>query len=161
MGAGELNQMNFGFSIWDFRFGNKAHPSRSLPVTLLLLVLALQFLNLEPASAQPTPFYRGKTITMVVASTVGGGYDLWARLAARYMVKYIPGSPSIVVQNMPGAGNIIGANYVYGVAKPDGLTMGAVNPALYFDQLVGRSEVKFDWAKFNWIGSPEKNDIVS
>ena len=62
---------------------------------------------------------------------------------------------------MPGAGNIIGANYVYGVAKPDGLTLGAVNPALYFDQLVGRSEVKFDWAKFNWIGSPEKNDIVS
>jgi tripartite-type tricarboxylate transporter receptor subunit TctC len=91
---------------------------------------------------------------MVVASTVGGGYDLWARLAARYMVKYIPGNPSIVTQNMPGAGNIIGANYVYGVAKPDGLTMGAVNPALYFDQLVGRSEVKFDWAKFNWIGSP-------
>jgi putative tricarboxylic transport membrane protein len=118
-------------------------------------------LNLEPAAAQTPPFYQGKTITMVVASTVGGGYDLWARLAARYMVKYIPGSPSIVVQNMPGAGNIIGANYVYGVAKPDGLTLGAVNPALYFDQLVGRSEVKFDWAKFNWIGSPEKNDIVS
>ena len=62
---------------------------------------------------------------------------------------------------MPGAGNIIGANYVYSVAKPDGLTLGAVNPALYFDQLVGRSEVKFDWAKFNWIGSPEKNDVVS
>ena len=97
---------------------------------------------------------------MVVASTTGGGYDLWARLTARYMVKYIPGNPSIVVQNMPGAGNIIGANYVYSVAKPDGLTLGAVNPALYFDQLVGRSEVKFDWAKFNWIGSPEKNDIV-
>jgi tripartite-type tricarboxylate transporter receptor subunit TctC len=80
---------------------------------------------------------------------------------ARHIVKYIPGSPSIVVQNMPGAGNIIGANYVYGIAKPDGLTLGAVNPALYFDQLVGRSEVKFDWAKFNWIGSPEKNDVVS
>jgi len=62
---------------------------------------------------------------------------------------------------MPGAGNIIGANYVYSVAKPDGLTLGAVNPALYFDQLVGRSEVKFDWGKFNWIGSPEKNDVVS
>ena len=117
-------------------------------------------LNLEPASAQ-TPFYQGKSLTMVVASTTGGGYDLWARLTARHIVKHIPGNPSIVVQNMPGAGNIIGANYVYGVAKPDGLTLGAVNPALYFDQLVGRSEVKFDWAKFNWIGSPEKNDVVS
>ena len=98
---------------------------------------------------------------MIVSSTTGGGYDLWARLMARHIVKYIPGNPTIVVQNMPGAGNIIGANYVYGIAKPDGLTLGAVNPALYFDQLVGRSEVKFDWAKFNWIGSPEKNDIVS
>lgn len=98
---------------------------------------------------------------MVVSSTTGGTYDLWARVTARHIVKYIPGNPSIVVQNMPGAGNIIGANYVYGIAKPDGLTLGAVNPALYFDQLVGRSEVKFDWAKFNWIGSPEKNDIVS
>ncbi len=105
-------------------------------------------------------FYQGKTITMVVSSTAGGGYDLWARLTARYIGKYVPGTPSIVVQNMPGAGNIIGANYVYNVAKPDGLTLLAVNPALYFDQLVGRSEVKFDWAKFNWIGSPERNDIV-
>jgi tripartite-type tricarboxylate transporter receptor subunit TctC len=105
-------------------------------------------------------FYHGKTITMVVSSAAGGGYDLWARLTARHIGKYIPGNPSIVVQNMPGAGNIIGANYVYSVAKPDGLTLLAVNPALYFDQLVGRSEVKFDWGKFNWIGSPERNDIV-
>jgi tripartite-type tricarboxylate transporter receptor subunit TctC len=127
-----------------------------------VLFLTLELLNpmkLERASAQ-TPFYQGKTITIVVASTAGGGYDLWARLMARHIGKYIAGNPSIVVQNMPGAGNIIGANYVYGVAKPDGLTLGAVNPALYFDQLVGRTEVKFDWAKFNWIGSPEKNDIV-
>ena len=116
--------------------------------------------NLERLFAQAN-FYRGKTITIVVASTASGGYDLWARVMARHIGKYIPGNPSIVVQNMPGAGNIIGANYVYGVAKPDGLTLGAVNPALYFDQLVGRSEVKFDWAKFNWIGSPEKNDVVS
>jgi len=116
-------------------------------------------LNLEPTFAQAN-FYQGKTVTMVVASTSGGGYDLWARLVTRYLGKYIPGNPTIIVQNMPGAGNIIGANYVYGVAKADGLTLGAVNPALYFDQLVGRSEVKFDWAKFNWIGSPEKNDIV-
>jgi tripartite-type tricarboxylate transporter receptor subunit TctC len=131
-------------------------------VTGVVLILALDLLNplnLELLFAQ-TPFYQGKTITLVVSSTTGGGYDLWARLVARYLGKYIPGNPSIVVQNMPGAGNIIGANYVYGIAKPDGLTLGAINPALYFDQLVGRSEVKFDWAKFNWIGSPERNDII-
>jgi tripartite-type tricarboxylate transporter receptor subunit TctC len=148
--------MNFRFWIFDFglpetkrfvRFGHAA-----------LMFAALGSPQLAFAQAD---FYKGKTLTMVVASTVGGGYDLWARLAARYMVKHIPGNPTVVVQNMPGAGNIIGANYVYGIAKPDGLTLGAVNPALYFDQLVGRSEVKFDWAKFNWIGSPEKNDIVS
>ena len=129
-------------------------------IGLLFLTLELlNPLNLEQPFAQAN-FYKGKTITMVVASTVGGTYDLWARLAARYMVKYIPGNPSILVQNMPGGGNMVGANYVYSVAKADGLTLLAVNPALYFDQLVGRSEVKFDWAKFNWIGSPEKNDIV-
>jgi tripartite-type tricarboxylate transporter receptor subunit TctC len=129
-------------------------------LVILSVVELLNPLNLEPTFAQAN-FYQGKTITMIVSSTTGGGYDLWARVMARHIVKYIPGNPSIVVQNMPGAGNIIGANYVYGIAKPDGLTLGAVNPALYFDQLVGRSEVKFDWAKFNWIGSPEKNDIVS
>jgi tripartite-type tricarboxylate transporter receptor subunit TctC len=131
----------------------------ALLAPLVITLSALELLNPRTGHAQPS-FYQGKTITLVVSSTAGGGYDLWARLMARYIGKYIPGNPSIVVQNMPGAGNIIGANYVYGIAKPDGLTLGAVNPALYFDQLVGRSEVKFDWARFNWIGSPERNDIV-
>jgi tripartite-type tricarboxylate transporter receptor subunit TctC len=138
---------------------SKVQAFKVLGLLILSIVEPLNPLNLERVFAQAN-FYQGKTITMVVASTTGGGYDLWARLMARHIVKHIPGNPSIVVQNMPGAGNIIGANYVYGVAKPDGLTLGAVNPALYFDQLVGRSEVKFDWGKFNWIGSPERNDIV-
>src|ERR671919_428004 len=95
------------------------------------IVELLNPLNLELSFVQAN-FYQGKTITMVVSSTTGGGYDLWARFVAPYIVKYIPGSPSIVVQNMPGAGNIIGANYVYGIAKPDGLTLKTINPALYF-----------------------------
>jgi tripartite-type tricarboxylate transporter receptor subunit TctC len=138
---------------------SNAQPFKVISFLIFSFVELLNPLNLERASAQ-TPFYKGKTITLVVTSAASGGYDLWARLTARHIGKHIPGNPSIVVQNMPGAGNIIGANYVYGIAKADGLTLGAVNPALYFDQLVGRSEVKFDWAKFNWIGSPEKNDIV-
>ena len=139
---------------------SKVQMFKVLGFLIFSVVELLNPLNLEPLFAQAN-FYQGKTITMIVSSTTGGTYDLWARVMARHIVKYIPGNPSIVVQNMPGAGNIIGANYVYGIAKPDGLTLGAVNPALYFDQLVGRSEVKFDWAKFNWIGSPEKNDVVS
>ncbi len=147
---------------WGFQGSYKSSKVQAFNILGLVFVLTLELsnpLNLERAFAQAN-FYQGKTITLVVSSTTGGGYDLWARLTARHISKHIPGNPSIVVQNMPGAGNIIGANYVYGVAKPDGLTLGAVNPALYFDQLVGRPEVKFDWAKFNWIGSPEKNDIV-
>ena len=110
-------------------------------------------LNLERASAQ-TPFYQGKTIRIVIGSSTGGGYDLWARVLARYYGKYIPGNPTILVQNMPGAASIVATNYLYNVAKPDGLTLGAILPAIYFDQLVGRPEVKFDFAKIGWIGSP-------
>ncbi len=119
----------------------------------------LNLLNLERASAQ-TPFYQGKTIRIVVGSTTGGGYDLWARVLARYYGKYIAGNPTILVQNMPGAASIVATNYLYNVAKPDGLTLAALLPAIYFDQLVGRPEVKFDFAKIPWIGSPEQNDIV-
>jgi tripartite-type tricarboxylate transporter receptor subunit TctC len=101
--------------------------------------------------------FQGKTIRIIVGSSSGGGYDLWARLLARYYGKHIPGNPEIVVQNMPGAGSLVAANHIYKLAKPDGLTLGAILPALYFDQLVGRKEVQFDWAKFTWIGSPEQN----
>lgn len=100
-----------------------------------------------------TSFFQGKTMTIVVGTKAGDAYDLYARLLAQYMPKYIPGNPNIIVQNMTGAGSMIAANFVYGVAKPDGMTLGAIFPALYFDQLTGRSEVKYDWKKFAWIGS--------
>ncbi len=120
----------------------------------------LVFLFFDSDLHAQAPFYQGKTIRIIVGSSAGGGYDLWPRQVARYFGKYIPGNPEIIIQNMPGAGSLVAANYVYGVASPDGLTLGAVNPALYFDQLVGRSEVQFDWAKFTWIGSPEQNEIL-
>jgi tripartite-type tricarboxylate transporter receptor subunit TctC len=104
--------------------------------------------------AADMPFYRGKTITIVAGTKAGDVYDLYARMFAQFMPKYIPGDPNIIVQNMAGAGSMIAANYVYNVSDPDGLTMGAIFPALYFDQIVGRPEVKFDWAKFAWVGSP-------
>ncbi len=125
---------------------------------LVLALLVLLFFASD-LKAQ-TPYYQGKTVRIVVGSSAGGGYDLWPRLVARFLGKHIPGNPDVIVQNMPGAGSLVAANYVYGVASPDGLTLGAVNPALYFDQLVGRNEVRFDWVKFSWIGSPEQNEIL-
>jgi tripartite-type tricarboxylate transporter receptor subunit TctC len=100
-----------------------------------------------------TPYYQGKTIRLVAGTPAGSVYDTYARLMAQFLPKYIPGTPNIIVQNMPGVASMVAANYIYSIAKPDGLTIGAIQPALYFDQLVGRKEVQFDWQKFSWIGN--------
>src|ERR1051325_7768230 len=115
-------------------------------------LLGLLFLLDGPAVAQ-TPFYQGKTITIIVGTKAGDVYDLYPRMLAPYMTKYIPGNPNIIIQNVAGAASLIEANQVYTLAKPDGLTLGAIYPALYFEQLVKKPEVKFDWMKFGWIGS--------
>ena len=107
-----------------------------------------------------TNFYQGKTITIIVGTVPGGLYDLWGRLFGRVMGKYISGNPSMVVQNMPGGGSMVAANYLYGVAKPDGLTLGMFQTHMYLQQLVQRPEVKFDVRKFNWIGSQEKGTMM-
>jgi tripartite-type tricarboxylate transporter receptor subunit TctC len=122
------------------------------------LMTALLLLGSVSASAQD--FFKGKTIRIVVGNSVGGAMDDWARFLALYLGKHIPGGPTIVVQNMPGAAGIIAANYTYNISKPDGLSLGLVNPALYIDQLLGAKEVQFDWPKFSWIGSPERVDQV-
>lgn len=119
--------------------------------SLLIVLSALLFAT--PLFAQ-TPFYQGKTVTIIVAAKAGDVYDLYPRLLAEYMPKHIPGGPNIIVQNVAGAAGLIGTNQFYNTAKPDGLTFAATYPALYFEQLVQRPEVKFDWNKFIWIGSP-------
>lgn len=119
-----------------------------------VIFVLLIFLGWSPHLQAQAPFYEGKTISIVVGTKAGDVYDLYARLLAYHMPKYIPGNPNVIVQNMPGAASLIVANHVYNVAKPDGLTIGAIYPALYFDQLIGRKEIKFDWSKFAWIGSP-------
>jgi len=121
-----------------------------------VLLLAGQAL----VQAQQEPFYKGKTIRVVVGFTSGGFYDRWSRLLARYIPKHLPGNPEMIVQNMPGAGGLITANHVYNVARPDGLTIGMVSYGMYLDQLVGRKEVQYDVRKFNWIGSPEKSEVL-
>ena len=109
---------------------------------------------------QEQPFYQGQSIKIIVGFTSGGFYDRWSRLLARYVPKYLPGNPEMIVQNMPGAGGLIAANYVYGVAKPDGLTMGSVSAGHYFHQLAGRGEAQFDWRRFNWIGSSQRHEYL-
>ena len=120
---------------------------------IVRLGIALLLLGGTGAFAQ-APFYQGKTISIIVGTKAGDVYDLYPRLIAEYMMKHIPGNPNIIIQNVPGAASLIAANQVYNIAKPDGLTLAAIYPALYFDQLVKKPEVKYDWAKWHWLGSP-------
>lgn len=126
----------------------------SVLLTLLLSVAVFLSVIAGKARAQGEPFYKGKTITIMVGSTAGGFYDRWARLFAQHMGKYIPGNPDLIAQNMPGAGSVIATNHVYNVAKPDGLTLVMPLNSVYVDQLVGREQVQFDLRKYHWIGSP-------
>jgi tripartite-type tricarboxylate transporter receptor subunit TctC len=124
-----------------------------IKASLFLLVILLTPNGRVAAQA---PYYQGKTITIITGSQTGDLYDIYARMIATHMAKHIPGAPNILVQNMVGAGHIVATNYVYSVAKPDGLTLLAPNPNLYIDQLIGRPEIKFDWAKFIWLGNASR-----
>jgi tripartite-type tricarboxylate transporter receptor subunit TctC len=125
--------------------------------TGLLFVLAL--LWSDDATAQ-TPYFQGKTIRIIVGYPAGSAHDLWGRLIATQLGKHIPGSPATVVQNMPGAGSMTATNYVYSVAKPDGQTVVVNNAALYFEQLLKRKEVQYDWSKFTWVGSMTPTSVL-
>jgi len=123
---------------------------------ILFLVLAV---FAAPAAAQTgSDFYKGKTVTYIVATAAGGGYDAYGRLVAEFMQKHLPGS-TFVVRNMPGAGHIIGANAIYN-AKPDGLTLGTFNTGLLYNQLIGLKGVKFDLTKMTWIGKAASDPRV-
>ncbi|MBI4522709.1 MAG: hypothetical protein HY695_02725 [Deltaproteobacteria bacterium] len=131
----------------------------SIAAFCLIIAVSASWLGTQ-AHAQGEPFFKGKTIRIVVGSTAGNFYDHWARLVARHWGRHIPGNPDIIVQNMPGAGSLVAANYVYNVAKPDGLTVVTPNNSIYLEQLVGRKEVQFDLRKFHWIGSASRDSII-
>jgi tripartite-type tricarboxylate transporter receptor subunit TctC len=137
----------------------KRHSSIVFPVLVLTAALAALPLFDSAVSAQ-ADFYKGKTIRIMVGSTPGSFYDLWGRLLARYWGKQIAGNPEVIVQNMPGAGSLTATNYVYAVAKPDGLSMVLPNNSIYIEQLVERKEVQFDLRKFHWIGSASQDSII-
>jgi tripartite-type tricarboxylate transporter receptor subunit TctC len=122
------------------------------PVSALLGLCAAA--TIGPASAQSVAeFYAGKTITFVVGSDVGGGYDTNARLIARHLGKFIPGNPNVIVQNRPGGGSIVAANHIYGAAPKDGTTIGMVQRGMPIAKLIGQQNIQFDPEKFNWLGN--------
>jgi tripartite-type tricarboxylate transporter receptor subunit TctC len=125
----------------------------------IVFTVLLAFSLTAPARAQSN-FYEDKTIRLVLGFSAGGISDLWGRALSRAMTPHIPGKPQIILHNMPGAGSLTAANYVYNVAKPDGLTLAFFTPGLFFNQLIGAKEVQFDWAKFLWIGSPEQTQRI-
>lgn len=100
------------------------------------------------------PFYRGKTVRIIVGFSAGGGFDAYSRAIGRHLGKHIAGNPAMVVENMTGAGSMIAANYLYSQAKPDGLTIGNWIGGLILQQYLGAKGVTFDAAKFEWIGAP-------
>lgn len=131
---------------------------RSLP-TLLAIAIALGFVwASQPAPAQE-PFYKGKTVRLLVNYPAGGATDVVARLVSRYLGKHLPGNPTVAVQNMPGGGGNIGANYVYEVASPDGLTVGVFSGG-YLPQILGGAGVRFDLNKMPMIAGVGETSVV-
>jgi tripartite-type tricarboxylate transporter receptor subunit TctC len=123
-----------------------------------MTTLALCFLG--GSSVRGQSFYDGKTLRITVGFVAGGGFDSYARLVARHMGRHIPGDPTIIVENMPGAGSLIAANHLYQLAKPDGLTIGTFNGPLMLGQVLGRPGVEFDARRYEFIGAAVKEDVV-
>ncbi|HEY6256391.1 MAG TPA: tripartite tricarboxylate transporter substrate-binding protein [Xanthobacteraceae bacterium] len=111
-------------------------------------------------AAADEDFYKGKTVTFIVGTAVGGGYDTYSRLVAAHIGPHLGGRPVVVAQNMPGAAGIRAANYLYSLAPKDGATIGMVDEAIYLNQILGTQELRFDATKFNWIGRVLANSAV-
>lgn len=116
-------------------------------------VLAIAALHAPAAYAQTAEnFYEGKQIELIVGFNPGGTYDLYSRVAAEWLPRYIPGNPAIVVQNMPGAGGALAANFLHSQASQDGLTIGMTSQAAALQQVIGAQGVTYDIRDFNWVG---------
>jgi len=134
--------------------GNAGAEARSKSAVTCLTILAALLVLPSLASAQTVAdFYRGKQITLLIASGAAGGYDTYARIFARHVGRHIPGEPAIAPKNVPAAGGLTAANALYAVSARDGLTLGALTNGVAMDPLFGNPGARFDAQKFNWIGS--------
>ena len=127
---------------------------------MLCKLISLTLAALLPLAAAAQADFSGKTVTIIVGYKAGGGYDATARMIARHLPKHLPGKPTVIVQNMPGANSIIAANHMFNVAKPDGLTIGTFNRNLPIAQLTKVEGVKYDVTKFQWIGSAANESTI-
>ena len=128
---------------------------RNITLTGAVMMVGILAL-LVPSRSPAADFYQGKTIRFIVGAPAGGGYDIYTRAIARHLGKHIPGNPSMVVENMDGAGSLIAANYTYNKAEPDGLAIGVWISGQIIRQALGDRSTRFDGRKFGWIGAPSK-----
>jgi tripartite-type tricarboxylate transporter receptor subunit TctC len=128
-------------------------------LTGFFLLLSISCAWVLPAHGA-APFYEGKTIRVIVGFSAGGGFDTYSRLIARHLSRHIPGSPSVVVENMPGAASLVAANHVYKVAKPDGLTILNFHGNQVINQVIGKPGIEFDARKFEYIGIPTQDNVA-
>jgi tripartite-type tricarboxylate transporter receptor subunit TctC len=123
-------------------------------LSTLNFIIALALTGVASTAALGQEFYQGKTIRVVVGFSAGGGFDAYSRTIARHLGKHTPGNPTVIVENMPGAGSLIAANHVYKVARPDGLTIGNFVGYSVLGQILGRPGIEYDVRRFEWIGLP-------
>ena len=140
----------------------RAIPQILVAAARLALLLAVLPFVFRPAVAQsPAEFYKGKTISLITSTGVGGTYDLVARLVARYMPRHIPGNPTIMVQNMPGGGNVLATNYMFNLAPKDGTAIATLHSAMPLQQVLDAGGVRYDADQFNWLGSTgAQNEVI-
>lgn len=125
-----------------------------MPRTLITCAAALALWAAPAAAQSVADFYRGKTVTIVVSTSTGGGYDAMARTIARHIGRHVPGRPLVVVRNMPGAGGITAVNWLYNAAEKDGTVVGLVQNGTPLEPLFGTKEARYDATRFNWLGTP-------
>lgn len=128
---------------------------RFIPIRLAMAAAFAATLSTASRGDEPgSDFYKGKQIALIVSLPVGGGYDVYARTVARHLTKHLPGNPTIVPQNMPGAGGLRATGFLYEKAPKDGLTIGAIQNTVPFEPLFQPNIAHFDVRNFNWLGSP-------
>lgn len=130
------------------------NPVRREKVAVASCLCALMAFSAPARADAVSDFYKGKELRLIISSTVGGGYDLYARTIARHLGQHIPGNPSVIPQNMPGAGGIAAANYIYSVAPKDGTVIAAIQNTVPFEPFFENRAALFDAAKINWLGTP-------
>jgi tripartite-type tricarboxylate transporter receptor subunit TctC len=119
-------------------------------------------LSLAPANADSiADFYKGKTITIIASTGVGGPFDITARALAKHMSRHIPGNPTMIVKNMPGGGHVLATNFMYNQAEKDGTYIATVNNSIPLHQAIGGKGVRFDARKFNWLGSTGTSNLLT